>query len=142
MFTSQPSLNLILIHTHVCNAGTMRCLSTRRHSLLGQRIISRCIILQTFCIVAQVRTDPHAAIAVLLSARRILILFVLCSARRYWCFGFEAKNQEVKHAAEASNYKKALKSATTTLSIQAARDLKKRKRGASGEAVTGLLLEE
>ena len=72
----------------------------------------------------------------------ILILFVLWSARRFWCFGFEAKNQEVKHAAEASNYKNVLKSATATLSLQAARSLKKRKRDAYGETVTGLLLEE
>ena len=69
-------------------------------------------------------------------------LFVLCSACRYWCFGFEAKNQQVKHVAVASNFKNVLKSASTTLSIQAARRLKKRKRGASDETVFGLLLSE
>ena len=61
----------------------------------------------------------------------------MLAARDYWCFGFEAKNQEVKHAAEACNYKSVLKSSSTTLSLQAARRLKKRKHG---EIVTGLML--
>ena len=43
--------------------------------------------------------------------------------RQFWCFGYEAKNQEVKRAACASNFKDVIKSATRTMSLQAAKSL-------------------
>ena len=65
-------------------------------------------------------------------------MFFCFAARQYWCFGYEAKNQEIKRAAEASNYKSVLKSSANTLAIRAARSLKKRKRG---DVVHGLALD-
>ena len=43
--------------------------------------------------------------------------------RNFWCFGYEAKNQEVKRAAASSNFKNVLKSAAITLAMQAAKSL-------------------
>jgi hypothetical protein len=40
-----------------------------------------------------------------------------------WCFGYEAKNQEIKRAAAASNYKDVIKSAIKCLSLQFAKFL-------------------
>ena len=68
----------------------------------------------------------------------VLLAYVCLAVRQYWCFGYEAKNQEIKKAAEQSNYKSVLKSASNTLSVRSARSLKKRKRG---EIVPGLLVE-
>ena len=46
---------------------------------------------------------------------------LLCGpARHYWCFAFERKNQDVKRAVEASNYKDASGSAMETLSLRQA----------------------
>lgn len=53
--------------------------------------------------------------------------FLCGPVRAYWCFSFEAKNQEVKLAVEASNYKDACGSAIGTLAYQAARKLKRRR---------------
>jgi hypothetical protein len=44
--------------------------------------------------------------------------------RFFWCFGYEAKNQEAKRAAVASNYKDVIKSTIRVLSLQAAKSLK------------------
>ena len=49
--------------------------------------------------------------------------------RRYWCFGYEAKNQEVKRAAASSNFKDVCCTAANILTYQAAQSLRKRKRG-------------
>lgn len=65
----------------------------------------------------------------------VTIVCFWLAARAYWCFGFEAKNQEVKVAAEASNYKSVLKSVTSTLSLQSARSLRKRKHGPVVDAI-------
>ena len=44
--------------------------------------------------------------------------------RLFWCFGYEAKNQEVKRAACASNFKDVIKSATKIMALQAAKSMK------------------
>ena len=44
--------------------------------------------------------------------------------RWFWCFGYEAKHQEVKRAAQASNFKDVIKSSARILSLQAAKSLK------------------
>ena len=82
----------------------------------------------------------HPTIAPDLCAFGFQFVTLVCfwlAARAYWCFGFEAKNQEVKVAAEASNYKSVLKSVMSTLALQSARSLRKRKRGL---VVDGILL--
>jgi hypothetical protein len=43
--------------------------------------------------------------------------------RSYWCFGFEAKNQEVKRVAAASNFKDVIKTAAMATSLKAAKSL-------------------
>ena len=43
--------------------------------------------------------------------------------RNFWCFGYEAKNQEVKQAVAASNFKNPIKSAAFTLAMQSAKSL-------------------
>lgn len=43
--------------------------------------------------------------------------------RQFWCFPYEAKNQEVKRAAAASNFKNVIKSAAKTLALQAAKSI-------------------
>lgn len=43
--------------------------------------------------------------------------------RNYWCFAYEAKNQVVKRAATASNFKDVIKTATNTLALKAAKSL-------------------
>jgi hypothetical protein len=43
--------------------------------------------------------------------------------RIYWCFAYEAKNQVVKRAATASNFKDVIKTATNTLALKAAKSL-------------------
>ena len=46
----------------------------------------------------------------------------------YWCFLYEAKNQEVKRAVECSNYKNPAATAMDVLAKQHARRLRKRRR--------------
>ena len=41
--------------------------------------------------------------------------------RLYWCFAFEAKNQELKRAAATSNFKDVIKTVALTLSLKAAK---------------------
>jgi hypothetical protein len=41
----------------------------------------------------------------------------------YWCFAFEAKNQELKRAAAASNFKDVIKTTILTMSLKAAKSL-------------------
>ena len=48
--------------------------------------------------------------------------------RNFWCFGYEAKNKEIKDAARSSNYKNVLSTVATRLSYRAARAIHKRKR--------------
>ena len=43
--------------------------------------------------------------------------------RSYWCFGYEAKNQQVKRYAAASNFKDVIKSASKMLALQAAKSI-------------------
>jgi hypothetical protein len=43
--------------------------------------------------------------------------------RQFWCFGYEAKNQAVKRAANASNFRDVVKSAAKTLAMQAAKSI-------------------
>ena len=43
--------------------------------------------------------------------------------RQYWCFGYEAKNQQMKRAAAASNYKDVIKTAAKTVAVQSAKSL-------------------
>ena len=47
--------------------------------------------------------------------------------RQFWCFGYEAKNQEVKHATSVCNFKDVVGSTSTVLSLQSARSLKRRR---------------
>ena len=43
--------------------------------------------------------------------------------RFFWCFGYEAKNQEVKRAAASSNFKDVIKSASKILALQSAKSI-------------------
>ena len=120
--------------------GTIWCLSTRAFS--SPRITLRSTMQLIYSIVVRVSSPPLThlksfCVRMCACLQTQSLLFVLFAARRYWCFGFEAKNQEVKAAAEVSNNKSTIKSAATTLSLQAARRLKKRKRS---EVVTGIQL--
>ena len=47
-----------------------------------------------------------------------------CAARYGWCFAYEAKNQQVKRAAQMSNYKDVASTVVKYLSMQHARKLK------------------
>ena len=49
--------------------------------------------------------------------------------RQFWCFGYEAKNQAVKRAANASNFRDVVKSAAKTLAMQAAKSILDRNSG-------------
>ena len=126
----------------------MKCPSTRRPAVFGQKITLRYTTQSTYLTVDQVNTLPLHPICTLCALLGFSLWLHICpefvtlvcfwlAARAYWCFGFEAKNQEVKVAAEASNYKSVLKSVTSTLSLQSARSLRKRKRGL---VVDGILL--
>ena len=46
--------------------------------------------------------------------------------RHFWCFGYEAKNQEMKRAGAASNFRDVCGTAMKIIAHQAARSLKKR----------------
>ena len=51
---------------------------------------------------------------------------MLVAARLYWCFGYEAKNQEIKRAAMRSNYMDVVASVVKFIAVKVARNLKKR----------------
>ena len=55
--------------------------------------------------------------------------------KMFWCFGYEAKNQEVKRAGNSSNFKDVCGSAAKVLSFQAARSLKKRTHAMANDEV-------
>jgi hypothetical protein len=58
--------------------------------------------------------------------------------RQFWCFGYEAKNQEIKKAAASSNFKDVVGTAMRSVSFQAARSLKRRRRVTAAEDAIAL----